>query len=303
MLTRQVTKNKKVGRSSIKPIWTQEQLDLLYEKYGLVEDTQLAKKLGRTVLAIREKAARLGMVRTQGFMTVSDVSRILNVSPNTVKNWIKNSALNATKSPVGVGRHKVWHIDHDDLVRFVKMRYDLFDPYKIDRQLNPYWRNLVEKVLPNDFTPANGRHWTEFEDAYLLNNRSKYTTPELAKSLRRTKEAVHGRLVLLRRQGRMMPYKKLWQTRKVNGTATAARKWTAEEICYLVEHWGQLRDTAGGGTTNRNAWGSHYTAKEIAAHLGRTEHACWTRASRLGLLNENWTPLKKRNQEGKEYVA
>lgn len=264
--------------------WTQPEIDLLFEQYGLIANEALSKKLNRSVFAIKEKAYRLGLVRTQQFMTGMAVAEIFGIVPNTVTAWIKQGALKAKKSTIGTGRHLVWRIDHDNLVRFITTRYDLFDPYKVDRQLFPYWRGLIDKALPKDFTPANGRHWTEFEDAFLLNNRQKYTIPELAIKLKRTKEAVHGRIVLLRKQGRMVPYKELWQIRKSNGTARAPQKWTAQEDLYLKEHWGQLRKVE----ENERAWGDRYTAKEIGEHLGRTVTSCWSRASRLGLVNGNW---------------
>jgi hypothetical protein len=264
--------------------WTQKELEILHAKYGLVINEVLAKKLNRSVDAIKQKAYDIGLVRTQQFITGWEVAAIFNISPSIVTRWIKMGALKAKKSVVRTGRHIVWQINHDNLVSFVKTRYDLFDPYRIDRALYPYWRNLVDKELPQGFIPTNGRHWSEFEDAYLLNNRAKYTIPELATRLKRTKEAVHGRLVLLRKKGRMMPYKELWQIRKANGTATSPRKWTTEEDNYLKEHWGQLRTKPDDAAT----WGQRYTAKEIAAHLGRTESGTWARASRLGLVNENW---------------
>jgi hypothetical protein len=265
--------------------WTEAELEILHAKYGLVTNEALAKKLNRSEDAIKQKAYHVGLVRTQQFITGWETAAIFNLSPGIITTWIKKGALKAKKSIVHAGRSTVWQIDHDDLVSFVKTRYDLFDPYRIDRALYPYWRNLVDKELPQNFIPSNGRHWSEFEDAYLLNNRSKYTIPELATRLKRTKEAVHGRLVLLRKKGRMMPYKELWQTRKANGTATAPRKWTTEEDSYLNEHWGQLRSDTG----EKTAWGQRYTAKEIGAHLGRTESGTWARASRLGLVNEGWS--------------
>lgn len=264
--------------------WTEPELEILHARYGLVTNEALAKKLNRSSDAIKQKAYHIGLVRTQQFITGWEAAAILNIYPAVVTTWIKRGALKAKKSVVKVGRHTVWQINHEDLVKFVQTRYDLFDPYKVDRALYPYWRNLVDKVLPKGFTPANGRHWSEFEDAYLLNNRSKYTIPELATRLKRTKEAVHGRLVLLRRKGRLMPYKKLWQTRKAHGTATAPRLWTVDETEYLKQHWGQLRNSA----DNKQAWGNHFTAREIAAHLNRTVEGCWSKASRLGLVNENW---------------
>jgi hypothetical protein len=264
--------------------WTQTEIDILYDKYGLITNADLSKKLNRSIQGIKQKAYHLGLIRTQQFITANAAAEIFDVSTGIVLSWIKSDALKARKSTVGVGQFMAWRIDHDDLVKFIQTRYDLFDPYKIDRFNFRYWRNQVDNVLPKDFIPANGRHWSEFEDAYLLNNRAKFTIPELATNLKRTKEAVHGRLVLLRRKGRMMPYKELWQTRKAHGTDTAPRRWTAEEDQYLTGHWGRLRED----TANQDAWGSRYTAKEIGEHLGRTVEGCWKRASRLRLINENW---------------
>lgn len=275
--------------------WTQDQLDLLYEYYGILKDETLAEKIGRPVPAIRSKAAQLHLIRTQNFITASDVAGIFGIDMSIVtKNWITNGHLKAKKSTaVGRGKNKPWVITDQELERFIKGRLDLYNPYKIDRQLYPYWRNLVDKIIPSGFIPQNDRAWTEHDDAILLNHRQNLSQKELALKLKRTPDAVHARLVLLKEKGRLIPYKKNWKNRGKDGVI--ARIWTPTEDRFLRENWGRLLSPLEMEQSGKK-WGNRFTAKDAARHLNRTLSSCWTRASRLGLINENWQ-RKDQDQE------
>jgi hypothetical protein len=274
--------------------WTQAELDLLYEKYGLIKDEALAAQIGRAVSAMRAKASALHLVRTQNFLTASDVADIFGISVSIVtKYWVANNFLKARKSKaVGGSKNRPWHLEEKDLVKFIKTRTDLYDPQRIDRALHPYWRNLVDKIFPKDFIPKNDRAWTPRDDAFLLNNRQKMTQKEIALKLRRTHEAVHARETLLRRKGRLLPYKSNWKNRGRENVTS--RRWTPQEDQYLRDNWGKHRPPGASGR------GTHITGREIGEHLGRTLSSCWTRASRLGLLKYNW---KSKAEGNEEYVA
>lgn len=275
--------------------WTQEQTDLLLENYGILKDEILAKKLDRSASAIRARANHLHLIRSQNFLTASDVARIFGIDEGTLSViWIPKGLLKAKKSTVGGGRNRRWRIEERDLEAFIKNHQDRYDPAKVNPELYPYWANLVKKYVPKNYTIKHGRTYSSWEDAFILNNRQKMTEKEIAQKLHRTKGSIHARAVLLRKQGRLLPYKKTWQLRFSNNTLLASR-WKPDEDLFLRENWGRplTPEELEQMSVNSLRWGTHFTAKDASKHLGRTFQSCWARASRLGLLNENWIKNKE----------
>lgn len=255
--------------------WTADEEALLSDKYGIVADAVLARKLARTVDAIHVRAARLGVPRSGNFYTAVRAGAALGVDSKTVVAWIRAGLLNARKAPYKIGgRGRPWRILPQDLEAFVKTH-----PERLDLRRMPvgYLRTLLRRQVPATHVSATWRPWTPDEDAYLINYRTRRTQAEMATYLNRSKEAVHYRLGLLRQAGHVLPYGKAWRTRQHTGTAGAPQPWTAAEDAYIRAHYGQprLTDTPGRGTC--------YTAQEVGAALGRPESAIRERARRLGV--------------------
>lgn len=265
--------------------WTKEEQEYLEDQWGLLSTSAIATKLGRTVAAVVVQKGRMGLVKTDAFMTASEVARIFGVpSVNTVTGWIRRGQLKAVRSTVGPKGKQFWKIDEDGLKRFIREYPQAFDPTRIDRLEYPYWRNLVDAAKPADLPLAKRRRslWTPQEDEFLLTNYRHMTQPELGQKLNRTTEAVHYRLMLLRAKGRHAPYKGTWVIREKNGTAHApksAKPWTAEEDRYIQENWGRVR------CPGEIGWGDMVTVKEIADHLKRHEVSVWRRANHLGVAD------------------
>jgi hypothetical protein len=271
--------------------WTEEDIALLSEKYGLISDRALAKKLGRTVGAMRARASLLHIVRTQNFLTASDVADIFGIDSNTLsKVWIPRGLLKAKKANVGSGRSQPWHIEEKDLVEFIKNHQDRYDPARVNPELYPYWANQVKRFVPKNYVKKHGQLYSATEDAFILNNRGKLTQQEMAERLHRTKESVHYRIVFLRSKGRLLPYQKNWKSRYKNGSVLAVR-WTQAEDTFLRENWGRPL-TAEELAQHNKRWGFRFTAQDASKHLKRSTQACWSRAHRLGLVNENWNKNK-----------
>lgn len=191
---------------------------MLENNYGVMADSTLAKRLGRTVVAIRLKANRLKLHRTGNFLTASDVARIMGLWPSTAVYWIRKGKIQAKKSKVvGVGQHACWHIEWDDFERFLKEHAGHYDITRIDPNEYTYFRRLAEKYVPKKHVPKVCRRWQPVEDAFLLHNHASMTYEALTQHLRRTREAIHYRLEILRSRGHVIPYKFPWTQRKVNG--------------------------------------------------------------------------------------
>src|SRR4051812_30512328 len=78
--------------------WTAEEDDLLADRYGRDRDIVCARLLSRSVSAIRWRAHKLGLCRTQYFFSAYAVADILSVTQPTVVLWIRKGYLVATRS-------------------------------------------------------------------------------------------------------------------------------------------------------------------------------------------------------------
>lgn len=264
--------------------WTERERALLDEHYGLMPDEWIARKVRRTVGAIRLRASRNGLKRTEHFMTANQVAHIFGVWSSTVVLWIRRGLLLGEKSTVvRSGLHSVWHISYIALERFTLGQYHIYDAKRIDPIRDPHWFNLARRAgrKSKSHVPKTVRRWTDWEDAFLMNHHSQMTYPELGKKLRRTPGAVHARLKWLRKVGRLIPYKGYWKGRPREERAEAQRPWTAEEDQFLRENWGRPRGD------NEPGRSKYLTNREIAAHIKRGVFACYTRAHRIGITGKS----------------
>jgi hypothetical protein len=262
--------------------WTGDDEEYLINQYGLVSDEAIAKRLKRSVIAIKARAGVLNLARTQNFLTAADVAGIFGVDFKVITaNWIANGYLKARKSAVvGRGKNQAWQILTADLEKFIKTYPALYDPTKVK---DPYWHSLTCQTL-KEVPLANRRrgYWTSQQDEFLLSNHRRLSYAAIADKLGRSRESVHLRLQLLRLEGRVLAYKDNWKSRvDVDmGFAPPSPAWTPEEDHYLKQNWKRPR------AEGESGWGSYVTAKEIAAYLNRTQMACWTRAKRLGICEK-----------------
>lgn len=250
--------------------WTRAEVDYLLDHWGVLSDEWLRRKLGRSQEAMRVRAARMGLGRHDAALTCNQAGRIMGVDMKTVKAWGDRGLLNMRKSPaVMSGRHHCWQISDRDLERFVTEHPEAYDIRRIDRVGYPRLYSLAQKAQKPNGVPRLLRYWTEQEDAFVLNNHATMSEAEIARRLRRTKDAVHARKGLLRDRGHLMPYcKGPWRHRRDTADAIAKRRyemWSPEQLEYLKENWGRV------------------SLKEIVAVVGHGKNACQQRASRLGL--------------------
>lgn len=86
------------------PEWTPEE-DRQLEFFCERSPRFLARKLGRSVRAVRARASRLGIRFGQGLVTVQEVADLLGVGPKTVRQHL--DALGVTKRQAVPGRRKL----------------------------------------------------------------------------------------------------------------------------------------------------------------------------------------------------
>lgn len=268
--------------------WTAAETEYLANNYGLITMEWLCRRLGRSRNAIQLKAGHLGINRKSNYLNASEVGRQMGIDSKTVALWIRRGLLRGRKSRNGRDGVKWWLVMPADVEVFIKKHPLVYDVARIE---NPYLRNLARKHVPAGAIPKLVRYWTEQEDGFLLAHHKKLTYAEIAHRLRRTKEAVHGRMVLLRKKyERKISYKAPW----IPGVGQVPR-WTEEEDEYLRRNWADRIK----GKQKADPGEHRLTVADICAHLGRTEHAVYCRARHLGLA----TPWTRKPRNRKEQAA
>ena len=240
--------------------WTSADDDLLREKWGLVTDAYLARKLKRTRYACIIRAKKLGINRKQWFFTQTEVARLFGVDDHKVRAWIRDGHLVARGAPFKIGPHRCWMITAKDLETFFKFHHDKYDPTRINRDEFPYWRNLGDEWGDPNFARHLPQPYSLEEDAFIIRNFATMAIRELADKLQRTESSVRKRIAILRRQGRL-PSEPKSQVRYLHRYP----KWTQEQDDFLRENFRILPDA------------------DVAFVVERTIAACEQRARKLGI--------------------
>lgn len=181
-------------------LWTKEELVYLEDSWGTYSIKHIAKKLGRTVNAIKLKANRIGLSDPRlhfNGLTVLQLADVLHVSYKTIESWYERFSfpirlkIFARTQKVRVVYYKdfwEWLKRHKQVVDFSKVEYGILGP-------EPKW--MKEKRDADVYRrKKEGYHWTK-EEELLLRSMVKancYTYLDIAKRLQRTENAVKRRL-------------------------------------------------------------------------------------------------------------
>jgi len=217
---------KKLGLAGSVRAWTDEELEILMEKWGRMTVKGIARKLGRTEYAIKNKARVLGLKDQASagglYYSPAEVSEIIGVNLGTLNTWIKNKVFKCTS--IRIGKAKRYQITEEQILRFIETYPEKWDSTKADLSLikafyatfhssdtNFYIRENIPKWLEEKiereklygFKPLI-REWTIKEEQELL--RLAETAPAknkyefIAKKLDRSKESVKTKIYLLNKQ-------------------------------------------------------------------------------------------------------
>lgn len=239
-----------VGRT-----WTKKEYEYLEEEWGKSSIPVIAKKLNRSVNAIRIKAnrLRLGAVLESGdYVTLNQLMKALtgrNMDEYKRKSWIENRGMPIHRKKVNQNTFNVVYIEefwewakkNRSFIDFSKMQ-----PLALGKE--PEWVREQRKKDFNACSLQRKDHWTPYEDDRLrhLLKQQKYGYAEIADMLCRSEGAIQRRCIDLGIKDR--PVKA--------DTHSEQAVWTDKMYEVLAD-----------GIRN----GDHY--KDIARMIGKSEKA------------------------------
>jgi hypothetical protein len=215
--------------------WTEEDLEYLYQRWGEVSVPSIAKKLGRSEMAVILKAQRegLGSVLDSGeAVSLSQLVTAIKGNNSSYSScyevWVKKYGLPVHKKRVRKNTFRVvyleefweWAEKHRSIIDFSKM-----EPFILG--VEPEW---VSKQRKNDFLTKHKQKftpWTEAEDAKLkyLVSQQRHTYDEISKDINRSVGAITRRLIDLGIKERPL--------RADNSKGVT--KWTNEHFIILTD--------------------------------------------------------------------
>lgn len=186
--------------------WTEDELNFLQEKWGVIKIETIARKLDRSYLSIKNKAFKSGL-RDPRYcyadgLTINQLAEALNVSYGIVGNWIDKYELPA-KQKVFAKSNRVKIINYDDFWEWAEENKHMIDFARVEKYTlgpEPDWVDIKRKADILKKQVIKTTPWTKEDDAKLLRllRAFKYTYPEIAKRLKRSEAAVKRRCSDLR---------------------------------------------------------------------------------------------------------
>ncbi len=182
--------------------WSDEELSYLHEVWGEKTIPEIAKKLGRSVNAVKIKAMRThhrSQVRSGEMMSARKVSELLGVDIHTVTDyWLLKCGLKAKKKRLGESKRTTTVIMFCDLLKWLEAHQDLWDSRRVELYgLGMEYDWLAAKRNIDATLPARkAQKWTKHEDdqLILMYRKGDMTYTEIALALNRTVSGVEHRL-------------------------------------------------------------------------------------------------------------
>lgn len=182
--------------------WTKEEVEYLKEKWGNVSIPILAKKLNRSVNAVKLKAGRLNlgpMLENGAYVTLNQLAIALtgkNFSSYCKKSWIENRGMPVHNKKVIKNTFKIVYLD--EFWKWAEKNRSFLDFSKMETLTlgkEPEWVNEQRKKDYTSNTLQRKDKWTPYEDdklRYLL-KQQKYGYAEVAEILHRSEGAIQRR--------------------------------------------------------------------------------------------------------------
>ena len=256
--------------------WTQEELDFLEEKWGVLSKKLIAKKLNRSLNSVIVKAVRLGL---GGYINARD-EITLNLLINTLGYKNSNSGvskkfenhnipikkmkiIDKSVKMVNINEFWKWAEKNKEILNFAD-----FEEGALGKE--PLWVKEKRNIDKNSLNKINrNRLWTKYEEQLLISKvkSMRYTYKELSKEFNRTEGAIKSRLNKLQ-----TPYRPLERDRHII--------WTEEENNTLLQMYKE-----------------GYGANQIARKINKSEFSV---KERVGILESRKNIVFKNQKWSKE---
>jgi len=217
--------------------WTQEEVDYLQDKWGVVSTKGIAKNLARSIESVKLKAGRIGLTDARfsiDGITISQLMQALKKDFRKAERWIEQMNF-PVKRKVWCKTATVRYVKYEDFWGWAEENKREIDWAKVERNIlgsEPAW---VDKWRRKDYynkvTKRNHNDpWTVEEDAKLVKllNAFKYTYVDIYKMLDRSEAAIKRRIFDLGLKQRPVRRK--------------ARHWSEEETKTLTAMFGEGYD-------------------------------------------------------------
>jgi predicted transcriptional regulator len=186
--------------------WTDAEIDILTDRWGIMTTEKIAKKLNRTYDGVRLKAVNLGLGNKKdatGYLTLSMLSKACGISWHTTKKWTQ-SGLQTKRSMIRTGKNKIILIDPEDFWKFAEENKNKINFNKIQKGVllpEPVWfkKFIIDK---NKQLNKSCKTWTQEEEKQLINLfHLNYKVKDIAKKLNRSESGVYGKLAKFYKNG------------------------------------------------------------------------------------------------------
>ena len=185
--------------------WSKAELDYIREVWGQKTIPEIAKKLGRSIEAVKIKTTRMGYSGQKWYgemMSARKVSELLGVDVHTVCDyWIPKCGLKGKSKRLGSTQKTTTIIMFEDLLKWLETHQELWDSRRVELYgLGMEYDWLVEKRKADSQKPARkAQKWTQYEDQQLISmfRRGDMTNAEMAAVLGRSASGVEHRLLRL----------------------------------------------------------------------------------------------------------
>lgn len=253
--------------------WTQEEVEYLEDRWGVYSIIRIAKRLNRSINAVKLKAQRIGLDDARFHfdgISVNQLSHVLNTHYSILKNWIKLYDFPAERKIFAV-KHKVLVVSYEKFWKWAEKNRHMIDFSRLERFAlgpEPEWveeKRKADQLSKLHVPKPHNTPWTINDDAKLkwMLGKFKYTYPEIADELKRSQGAIKRRIRDLGLKERPV--------RLPNHI-----KYTESEMRILVE----LLETG-------------YCFEEIANRLNKGALGVRGKAERMGYKFKNGVPYKQ----------
>lgn len=182
--------------------WTIEDKEYLQDKWGTVSAKSIAKRLGRSVDSVKQKAYKIGLGDARfnyDGISINQLAKAMNRCPHVLYRWIELHALPA-KQKVFMSEARVWVIRYSDFWKWAEQHKTFINLAKMEANTlgpEPDW--VREKRKADELASQKSKRsiaWKPEEEQRLLQLASlpNATYPEIACLLDRTESSIRRRL-------------------------------------------------------------------------------------------------------------